>query len=174
MTQRKKKSQIPVKKLDYLPLMIPAKKRKLFWQVWESKAWHPPYGTKIMLVEKHWSEHQAQTKTTARDINRKDRTQLRRTENVSRSSQFYSSKAFCFASHWLKNRREILKPIIKRSNCNRVKTFESHLKWHVIVCVREILDSNYKWLDSFIKVDSVFIGLWAFCFVFQSNLPPRV
>ena len=35
---------------------------------------------------------------------------------------------FGFASHWLKNWRESFKPITKRSNCNRVITFDSHLK----------------------------------------------
>ena len=37
--------------------------------------------------------------------------------------------AFGFPSHWLINWREIIKPItIKHSNCNRVITFDSHLK----------------------------------------------
>ena len=35
---------------------------------------------------------------------------------------------FGFPSHWLINWREIFKPITKRSNCNRVITFDSHLK----------------------------------------------
>ena len=35
---------------------------------------------------------------------------------------------FGFASHWLKNWRESFKPITKRSNCNHVITFDSHLK----------------------------------------------
>ena len=33
-----------------------------------------------------------------------------------------------FASHWLKNWREIFKPITKRGNRNCVITFDSHLK----------------------------------------------
>ena len=33
-----------------------------------------------------------------------------------------------FAYHWLKNWREIFKPITKRSDRNRVLTFDSHLK----------------------------------------------
>ena len=33
-----------------------------------------------------------------------------------------------FASHWLKNWRESLKPITRRSNRNLVITFDSHLK----------------------------------------------
>ena len=40
-------------------------------------------------------------------------------------SQFLTM-GFDFASHWLKNWREIFKPITKRSN--RVITFHSHLK----------------------------------------------
>ena len=35
---------------------------------------------------------------------------------------------FGFDSHWLKNWRESLKPITKRSNRNHVITFDSHLK----------------------------------------------
>jgi len=31
-------------------------------------------------------------------------------------------------SHWLKNWRDSFKPITKRSNCNHVITFDSHLK----------------------------------------------
>ena len=33
-----------------------------------------------------------------------------------------------FASHWLKKWRGIFKPITKRSNRNRVITFDSHFK----------------------------------------------
>ena len=36
--------------------------------------------------------------------------------------------AIGFASHWLKNWRESFEPIAKRSNCNHVITFDSHLK----------------------------------------------
>ena len=36
--------------------------------------------------------------------------------------------AIGFASHWLKNRRDSLKPITKHSNRNHVITFDSHLK----------------------------------------------
>ena len=35
---------------------------------------------------------------------------------------------FGFASHWLKNWRESFKPITKRSNRNRVITFDTNLK----------------------------------------------
>ena len=40
--------------------------------------------------------------------------------------------AICFASHWLKNWREALKPITERSNRNRVITYASHLKTALI------------------------------------------
>ena len=36
--------------------------------------------------------------------------------------------AIGFGSHWLKNWRKSFKPIMKRSNCNHVITFDSHLK----------------------------------------------
>ena len=36
--------------------------------------------------------------------------------------------AIGFDSHWLKNWRDSFKPITKRSNCNHVITFDSHLK----------------------------------------------
>ena len=35
---------------------------------------------------------------------------------------------FGFDSHWLKNWRESFEPIIKRSNCYHVLTYDSHLK----------------------------------------------
>ena len=35
---------------------------------------------------------------------------------------------FGFASHWLKNWREIFKPITKRSNCHCVIALDSHLE----------------------------------------------
>ena len=40
---------------------------------------------------------------------------------------------FGFASYWLKNWQESFKPITKRSNCNHVITFDSHLKTAVII-----------------------------------------
>ena len=43
-------------------------------------------------------------------------------------SRVHGAIDFGFASHWLKNWRESLKPIIKRSNRNHVITFYSHLK----------------------------------------------
>ena len=43
-------------------------------------------------------------------------------------SRIQGGIGFGFASHWLKHWRESFKPITKRSNCNRVITFDSHLK----------------------------------------------
>ena len=45
---------------------------------------------------------------------------------------------FGFDSHWLKNWRDIFKPITKRSNHDRVITFDSHLKT-VLVRVCELV-----------------------------------
>ena len=43
-------------------------------------------------------------------------------------SRVHGAIGFGFDSHWLKNWRESFKPITKRSNCNHVITFDSHLK----------------------------------------------
>ena len=43
-------------------------------------------------------------------------------------SRLHGAIGFGFASRWLKNWRESLKPIIKRSNRNHVITFDSYLK----------------------------------------------
>ena len=43
-------------------------------------------------------------------------------------SRVHGAIGFGFASHWLKNWRESFKPITKRSNRNRVITFDTHLK----------------------------------------------
>ena len=43
-------------------------------------------------------------------------------------SRLHGAIGFGFASHWLKNWRESLKTIIKRSNRNHVITFDSYLK----------------------------------------------
>ena len=43
-------------------------------------------------------------------------------------SRVHGAIGFGLASHWLKNWRESLKPITKRSNRNHVITFDSHLK----------------------------------------------
>ena len=47
-------------------------------------------------------------------------------------SRVHGAIGFGFASHWLKNWRESLKPITKRSNRNHVTTFDSHLKTALI------------------------------------------
>ena len=43
-------------------------------------------------------------------------------------SRVHGAVGLGFASHWLKNWRDSLKPITKRSNRNHVITFDSHLK----------------------------------------------
>ena len=43
-------------------------------------------------------------------------------------SRVHGAIGFGFASNWLKNWHETFKPITKRSNRNRVITFDSHLK----------------------------------------------
>jgi len=43
-------------------------------------------------------------------------------------SRVQAAIGICFASHWLKNWREIFKPITSSSNRNRVITLDSHLK----------------------------------------------
>ena len=43
-------------------------------------------------------------------------------------SRVHCAIGFGSASHWLKNWRDSLKPITKRSNRNHVITFDSHLK----------------------------------------------
>ena len=48
--------------------------------------------------------------------------------NAREKSRVQGAIGFGFASHWLKNWREVFKPVTKRSNRNRVITFDSHLK----------------------------------------------
>ena len=43
-------------------------------------------------------------------------------------SRVQGAIGFGFASHWLKNWRESVKPITKRSNRNHAITFDIHLK----------------------------------------------
>jgi len=43
-------------------------------------------------------------------------------------SRIQGAIGFGFASHWLKNWREIFKPITKRSNRSRAITFDSYMK----------------------------------------------
>ena len=49
---------------------------------------------------------------------------------------------FGFASHWLKNWRESLKPITKRSNQNHVITFDGHLKTALMKHERLSIDTT--------------------------------
>ena len=49
-------------------------------------------------------------------------------------SRVQGAIGFGFASRWLKNWREIFKPVTKRSNCNRIVTFDGHLKTALIAC----------------------------------------
>ena len=42
-------------------------------------------------------------------------------------SRLQGAIGFGFSSHWLKNWREVFKPITKRSNRNHEITFDSHL-----------------------------------------------
>ena len=50
---------------------------------------------------------------------------------------------FGFASHWLKNWRESFKPITKRSNRNRVITFDSHLKTALVSTLKLCFCKRY-------------------------------
>ena len=54
---------------------------------------------------------------------------------VQEKSCLHSAIGFGFASHWLKNWRESIKPITKRSNLNHAITFDSHLKSALIVII---------------------------------------
>ena len=47
---------------------------------------------------------------------------------VREESRVHGAIGSGLACHWLKNWLESFKPIIKRSNCNYVITFDSHLK----------------------------------------------
>ena len=54
-------------------------------------------------------------------------------------SRAHGAIGFGFASHWLKNWCESVKPITKHSNRNHVITFDSHLKTALIgfICMHE-------------------------------------
>ena len=61
--------------------------------------------------------------------------------------------AFPCPSHWLINWREIFKPITKRSNCNRVITFDSHLKTALMVMMMTMITTIfYSNFQLFVKV----------------------
>ena len=59
---------------------------------------------------------------------------------------------FGFASHWLKNWHEILKPITKCSNCKRVSTFDCHLKAAQIILIIKAPSVHLVVLDTSLKV----------------------
>ena len=48
-------------------------------------------------------------------------------------SRVHGAIGFGSTSHWLKNWRQSCEPVIKRSNRNRVITFDSHLKIALII-----------------------------------------
>ena len=54
-------------------------------------------------------------------------------------SRVHGAIGFGFASHWLKTWRGIFEPITKRSNCNHVSTFDSHLKTALSWKIRNIV-----------------------------------
>ena len=45
-----------------------------------------------------------------------------------KESRIHGAIGFRLASHWFKNWHESLKPITRRSNCNHVITFDSHVQ----------------------------------------------
>ena len=53
---------------------------------------------------------------------------MNQSEFLAMNCNLLSAEKSRFPSHWLNNWREIFKPTIKRSNSNRVITFDSHLK----------------------------------------------
>jgi len=57
------------------------------------------------------------------------------------------------ASYWLKNLREIFKPINKRSDRNRVSSLYSHLK-----TVSDVMGVHHHYLLCTIRIDCVVIG----------------
>ena len=67
-------------------------------------------------------------------------------------SRVQGAIGFGFASHWLKNRREILKPITKRSNRNRVITLDSHLKTALSILLPKTKTTNKN------KFSNLFLG----------------
>ena len=96
----------------------------------------------------------------------------------------------CFACHWLKNTCETFKPVTKRSNRNRVITFNSHLKtalmpvfvsWlakklsrHISELIRAFTHFSraYRRLHAFALCCDWLIGLSVFVVISQSNCFP--
>ena len=61
-------------------------------------------------------------------------------------SRVHGAIGFGFASHWFKNWRESFKPITKRSKCNHVITFDSHLKTAVYMKKCEMVKQTKRTL----------------------------
>ena len=78
-------------------------------------------------------------------------------------SRVHGAIGFGFACHRLKNSRESLKPITKRSNSNHVITFDSHLKTalcgaSVILCGGFVIFYIMYGALFFIITQSAFVG----------------
>ena len=61
-------------------------------------------------------------------------------------SRVHGVIGFGFATHWLKNWRESFKPITKRSNRDRVITFDSHLKTALV-----FISQDFSFVQMFLK-----------------------
>ena len=62
---------------------------------------------------------------------------------------------FDFPFQWLINWREILKPITKRINCNRVITFDSHLKTTLVGKTNHLICFSLPLVFSFASSQSL-------------------
>ena len=101
-----------------------------------------------MTVEKPRPRQLLQSVTTGADSAMNQSQFLTITCNslkVREKSRVHGAIGFGFASYWLKNWRESLKPITKRSNRNHVITFDSHLKTTLI------RDHNYYYISKISK-----------------------
>ena len=65
---------------------------------------------------------------------------------VREESRVHGAVGFGFASHWLKNWCNSFKPITKRSNCDHIVTFESHLKTALLIKLIIVLLQCSNWL----------------------------
>ena len=81
---------------------------------------------------------------------------------------------FGFASHWLKNWRESLKPITKRSNRNHVITFDSHLKTALLkvglITMTKISHLDLLWKRDWGEFPSGMVYCLAASFLLQRTL----
>ena len=91
------------------------------------------------LVLERFSNDCWKTKTkaiTPSNHNRNDQLQflaiIYNSPKAREKSRIHGAIGFGFASHWLKNWRDSLKPITKHSNRNHVITFDKHLKTALI------------------------------------------